>query len=479
MEKKWVALITALVLAAGLTACGSKDEKAVPVQSVAMLAGLTDAMQAQRFAGVVSAGKEQSIKKDSGRKVAKVNVKKGDVVKAGDVLFTYDADSAKNSLDKAKLELEELRNTLTSKQEEINQLKKDKTKASANNQLDYTLKIQEAETDVRETQYNIGLKQKEIQAYEAQTKDLDVTAPFAGRIEYAGEADTSIASADAFGNDTASDAGDAGDITADTSGTGADGDSSGAFIKLIEIDNYRIKGTFNEQNRSDIAKGQIMKIYSRVDSSQTWSGEVSEVITTSTASTSSDNQIMMDTGTNDPSVTSSKYTFYVTLDDLDGLMIGQHVYMTVDDGTIEDGKIRLSSGYINDADSSPWVWAEGKNGTLAKKNVKLGDYDSGKDTYVIESSLTENDYIAYPSDSYSEGMTVTENDESSFNTGSDAEGLADMSGVDFTSEIETVGDGIDAVDEGNADAADEGDADDGADAGAVIGGVDAGEGAVG
>ena len=38
MEKKWVALITALVLAAGLTACGSKDEKAVPVQSVAMLA---------------------------------------------------------------------------------------------------------------------------------------------------------------------------------------------------------------------------------------------------------------------------------------------------------------------------------------------------------------------------------------------------------------------------------------------------------
>ena len=111
--------------------------------------------------------------------------------------------------------------------------------------------------------------------------------------------------------------------------------------------------------------------------------------------------------------------------------------------------------------------------------MKLGDYDSGKDTYVIESGLTENDYIAYPSDSYSEGMTVTENDESSFNTGSDAEGLADMSGVDFTSEIETVGDGIDAVDEGNADAADEGDADDGADAGAVIGGVDAGEGAVG
>ena len=119
---------------------------------------------------------------------------------------------------------------------------------------------------------------------------------------------------------------------------------------------------------------------------------------------------------------SSKYPFYVSLDALDGLMIGQHVYMTEYlDGEEESNMIRLSSSYIMDADSSPWVWAE-VGGSLGKKSVTLGEYSEEDDTYIIESGITLEDYIAVPSERYKEGMPVTENDLSAFEVDENAAG---------------------------------------------------------
>ena len=127
----------------------------------------------------------------------------------------------------------------------------------------------------------------------------------------------------------------------------------------------------------------------------------------------------------------SKYTFYVDIEDLDGLIIGQHVYMRVDDGTPDpDGKIRLATGFINDIDGDAWVWAEDSANKLEKRSVTLGEYDETEDTYVIEKGLSETDYIAFPSDNLEVGMTCNENSEDAFQSGEDSqiEGLEEVAG---------------------------------------------------
>ncbi|MDO5702209.1 MAG: efflux RND transporter periplasmic adaptor subunit [Lachnospiraceae bacterium] len=395
------ALLLLAALGIALTSgCGKKSESAVPVQSVAMICGLTDVMQQQVFAGVVSTGTEANIKKDTNKKVAKVFVVKGDLVNKGDVLFRYDSEQAQTSLDKAQLELEEQRNALQSKTEERAQLEADKLNARSDDQLEYTLKIQEIDTDIRETQYNIGVKEKEILKLEDSMQNLDVTAPFDGRIEKAGVADAGTA-------DYASD-NDYEEIS--------ESDGSDVFIKLVETDNYRVKGSIDESNINVITRGMDMIIHSRVDDQVTWRGTVTEIDYKSPSSGSSNNSYYgLDDGEDSEMTSSSKYPFYVNLDDLNGLMIGQHVYMTEDTGDDEANAIRLSSSYILDADTSPWVWAE-TGGVLRKRTVKLGEYREGEDTYVIEDGLSVEDYIAVPSDRFEEGMSVIENDLTSFET---------------------------------------------------------------
>lgn len=429
MRRNLTLILTAALIAGLATGCTEKKDNAVPVQSVAMLCGLTDAMQQQVFAGVVSTGNEANIKKDGNKKVAKVNVKKGDLVKAGDVLFVYDAEQAQNSLDKAKLELEEMKNALESKNEEKEQLEKDKKRAKQDDQLEYTLKIQETATEIRETEYNIGLKEKEILKLEEGTKNLDVTAPFDGRIEKVGTAD--LNTTEMFAGDEEDDLGDF-DLGDDGSGE--------VFIKLVETDNYRVKGTINETNINVISVGMEMVIHSRVDDTATWKGTVSEIDTKAPAS---GNQNAMyaggDEGDDSEMTTSSKYPFYVKLDALEGLMIGQHVYMTEDLGEDENGdEIRLSSAFIVDADTEPWVWVEDSNAALAKRSVVIGAYIAEDDTYVIDEGLGAEDYIAMPSENYKEGMPVTENDESAFEAdenmedfyGEDGEGFGGEEGFD-------------------------------------------------
>lgn len=445
---KYSTIILAAAAAALLSGCGAATENTVPVQSVGMLCGITETLEQQMFAGIVSTGNEANIKKDSNKKVAKVNVKKGDTVKAGDVLFTYDAEQAQNSLEKARLELEEQMNGLQSKQEEKYQLEVDKQKARAEDQLAYTLKIQEMDTDIRETQYNIALKEKEILGLEDATKDLDVTAPFDGVIEKAGTADTSTYDL-SFGD--TEDEGDV-DYYDDFDVDEEEGSSSDGFIKLVEADNYRIKGSINETNIDVISVGMEMVIHSRVDDTKTWKGVVDSIDYKSPSSGQSSGGYSSDDSADAEMTTTSKYPFYVKIEGLEGLMIGQHVYMTEDLG-LEEGNeiIRLSSSFINDAETEPWVWAENA-GVLEKRAVTLGGYTEDDDTWEIADGLTIDDYIAVPSSSYKEGLPVTENDLAMYEedgTGADEGGFGTESDFmeDGDDEFATLDEGFDDFDE--------------------------------
>ena len=103
------------------------------------------------------------------------------------------------------------------------------------------------------------------------------------------------------------------------------------------------------------------------------------------------------------------------LDSSDGLLLGQHVYIEPDLGQSDSpAGIQLPAGFINDADASPWVWAQGSNGKLEKRSVTLGEYNGELDTYAVTDGLTASDYIAYPDDTLKAGMSCVTYDESTF-----------------------------------------------------------------
>lgn len=412
-----------------MAGCGSQKTDTVSVQSVAMLNGVTPEMNLEKYAGIVTSGNVTAVKRQNGRQIANVAVKVGDQVTAGQLLFTYDVESTQNDLDRMTLELQQLQNTITARTAERNQLAADKKKAKADEQLDYTLKIQDADTDIREAQYNLGLKQKEIDRTKSLLTDLSVSAPVSGTV-------TSVGSDSSSGDDTESDGGNESELSSDEeyeeagtdSGISADDsessdgtDTSGAdsstesgsstFIKIEETGVLRVKGRINEENLGTVSKGMPMVIRSRTDDTKSWKGTVTSVQTTPS---SNDNQNGY-YGYTDDMTQSSKYPFYVKLDQPEGLMIGQHVYLEADIGQTEetDTSIRLPADFIVDADTAtPIVWAEDEEGLLTTRGVELGTYQKSDDSYEIVSGLTAEDYIAYPDSSLKKGMICREQDVS-------------------------------------------------------------------
>lgn len=117
---------------------------------------------------------------------------------------------------------------------------------------------------------------------------------------------------------------------------------------------------------------------------------------------------MMD-ASGDSQTSSTTYPFYVELEQSEGLMLGQHVYIEIDEGQEEKKEgIWLSEFYIMDADTnSPYVWAADENKRLEKRSVVLGQYDENLGEYEIADGLTKKDCIAYPSELLTEGMKTT------------------------------------------------------------------------
>ena len=69
----------------------------------------------------------------------------GDEVQVGTPLFTYDTKDLAAKKESATLELESLNNTLSGYDAQIEQLNKEKKEASKDQQLDYTLQIQQVQ----------------------------------------------------------------------------------------------------------------------------------------------------------------------------------------------------------------------------------------------------------------------------------------------------------------------------------------------
>lgn len=388
--KKRTVLILIMIVLLSLAGCSSDSGETAAVEKVSRISAKGSVGLVNRYAGLVVSGETAYVEKGE-KKISQVLVKEGDWVSQDDVLFSYDMEAMELELTKLLLELDGFENTIASAQDEIPQLEKQRASLPANQQLAVSLQIQTLQADVREANYKKGLKEREIENLREALEDTDVRSPISGRVMSVGNPD------------------EAGGMT-DPGIYGGTGTESNAFITIMDMTTYQVKGTINELNVGTLTEGMRVIVRSRLDESSVWSGVLDRI---DWENQSKDQNNMYFYGPTDEMTTSAKYPFYVSLEDVTGLILGQHVYIEPDYGQLEIRQgLWLPEYYVNDARNDPWVWCRGAGDKLEKRRVGLGGYDVDKGEYEILSGLTADDYIAFPSEELEVGMKTSLYEES-------------------------------------------------------------------
>lgn len=362
----------------GRSTADSSTENVVYVNSVENLMNPGSGNGAvNRFAGVVETQKQVDIQQSQDKTVKDIYVEVGQEVTKGTPLFSYDTEKSEEDLEKAKLELERINNTIGNKQSEIAALEKEKKSAGNDAQLDYTMQIQSAQMELKQSEYEKKSKQVEIQKLQDSIENCQVTSEIDGVVK-------------SINNGT------------DTESYSYSGDSQ-AFMTIIAMGDFRIKCKVNEQNIGSVMQGQEVLVHSRVDDSVTWKGTMGAVDTENPGN-DSNNGYYYSSG--DSSTQSNSYPFYIELDSSEGLMLGQHVYVEADYGQSEEkAGIWLEESFICDAETDhPYVWVDNGKGKLEKRSVVLGQHDENLFQYEIADGLTGEDMITYPEEGLEEGM---------------------------------------------------------------------------
>lgn len=399
MKKKGIiVLIVVLLVLAGAAGViyyvlhnkKTSDEELVYATKISELNGGYDLMES-RYMGTVESQEVKGVNRDSDKKIKELYVKEEDEVKAGDVLFEYDTESMELQLRQLELELTSINNNIATLNQQIASLTTEKAAAPAEEQLGYSAQIQNLQAQVNQANYDASAKQLEIDRQKLSMENTKVVAPMDGIIKTINENNSTSSSDDNSNYDNSNNSSDS---------------TSNAYITIMAKGDYRIKATASELTVRSMSEGQSMIIRSRVDDS-TWTGTVSKIDLEHPDNGNNDGYFMGSGGT-----TATKYPFYISLDNTDGLMLGQHVYVEADygQGDVKEG-LWLDDFYIMQEDDGAYVWAENAKGYIEKRKVELGEYDENLMRYQILSGLTEDDYIAYPEDRVKEGMKVTHNYE--------------------------------------------------------------------
>lgn len=387
-KKIILAVVIVLVLAVAavlyfvLRGSNSSGSSGVYIQSVNDVNAASNSYTT-RYSGVIETQKTDKIEFDTTKTFKEIYVSEGDKVSKGDALFSYDTESIQLQIQQAELNIEKLNTTISNDNAQITQLQKDMKAASSAEKPSYSSQIQELQAEIAQTEYDIKTKQSEIDKLNASITSATVTANMDGTVESIADLDQLIA----------------GNLT-DSSGN-----QSNVYITVLADGDFRVKGKASEQNIQSLYQDMPVIIRSRVDESVTWTGTIS-TIDTQTSSDSTSGVYYSSS-----SEQASNYAFYVNLDSIDGLMLGQHVTIEPDYGQGTKDGIWLSSGWITqEDDGTAYVWAAKSAGAkLEKRTIELGEYDENLDEYQIASGLETTDYIAWPdSDCVVGAATTTE-----------------------------------------------------------------------
>lgn len=387
-KKKWLRLSAALCLSAVLAGCGGGT--AVYVQSVAALENMGGIAPGDRFAGLVVSENVAEIKRDADKTIEELLVKEGDDVKEGQTLFRYDTEALQLSLDKLRLEQQQLESSIKTYEEKIKTLEKERNSVYGNTKLQYSVEIQTAQLDLKEAEIKLLAKKNEVEKTEELLENADVPSPITGRVQSINESGT------------------------DNRGQPA------AYITIQQSGAYRVKGTLGELQRGGILEGDRVKILSRTDETESWGGTVTLV---DYESPSQGSEYDMYYGMSPDEMTAaSKYPFYVELDSTEGLLLGQHVYLELEAEETENAGVGISSAFLcYEEDGTAYVWAEDGH-RLEKRTVTLGEYDPMTDTQRILEGLSSDDYIAFPDSELCREGASTTHDQVETETQAAAEG---------------------------------------------------------
>ena len=363
--KKAAAVLLTICLLLGLTSCAVK-EKQVFVQKVSDLSQMGGLAPSDKFSGIVVSESVTEIQRDSDKVVENLYVREGDDVTEGQKLFSYDTEQLQLTLEKQKLELEQLASSIENYGLQIAQLEKDRDRAYSADKLKYTLQIQTNQIDLKEAELKLKTKQSEIQKSEHLLANALVTSPVTGRITSISEEGT-----DQYGNPK-------------------------AYISIQQTGSYRVKGQINEMQRGAIMEGDRVRMESRLNPEEVWMGTVTLVDYENPVQGNNNGYYV--SSDSDEMSASSRYPFYVELDSMEGLILGQHLYLSVagEQSSSLEG-VTLSGAFLcYDEDGSCFVWADNGQGKLEKRGVELGNYDPMADAYEILSGLSDSDYVAFP-----------------------------------------------------------------------------------
>ena len=348
---------------------GKSDDK-VYVEKVSKIMN-TYTGNTNRYNGIVESQDSYEVNVDSSRTIKEILVKVGDEVEEGQTLVTYDTSDLEMQVKQAKLELEGIQNEIDSSNKKIATLTDELNKTTdEDDQFSLKTDIQTEENSIEENKLDLESKNLEISKYQDQIKASMVVSKRSGVVKEINE-----------------------------NGTDSNGNNA-AFMTILQTGEYRVKGSIDEQNVWMISDGQTVVIRSRVDENQTWNGTISKIDTDNVQKSDDDSS-------SDSSVSATKYPFYVELPSADGLLLGQHVYVELDEGQDEQKEgIWLYSNYVVQDDGGAYVWAANEKNCLEKRYVELGKYDENLAEYEILSGLAQNDYIAWPMEGLYEGVTT-------------------------------------------------------------------------
>lgn len=337
------------------------------VQKVSTIIG--SSYTENRYSGVVESSETVDINQDGNKSITDMYVKEGQKVSKGDKLFSYDTTEAANSIAQKKLDIEAQNNEIAAQNNTIEDYKAELNKGG--DKVEIQARINDASYAIRQAQNTIKATQTEIDQLNKQIENSTVLSTIDGIIK---------------------------EVNKD-GGTDESGNQK-PLVSITQTTDFRVKGSISEMGT--ISEGTSVIVRSRVNEDQIYKGTVTKV-ETEPQSNSNNNFYGADS-----SESASKYPFYVSLDNNKGLMLGQHVYIEVDNGQSTKKKgIWLDASFIvSDDNGNSYVWVS-ESGKLKKRKVELGKTDEETYTTKIKSGLNVDDYIAWADDSYSEGMKTT------------------------------------------------------------------------
>lgn len=404
-KKGWIVVLV-LVLVAGLAAggyfflkdggLGTGSEGTVYVQSVAEILGIGYAGINNQYAGVVEAKDVIKINPDSSLTIAERYVEAGDPVKEGDPLFSYDVESMTLAYEQLLIDITGLENSIQTDTEELESLEKQISKAKPAKLYELKLQKQTVELNIRKNTYELASKKQKAADTKAAIDDSVVTSPVTGTIRSVKDPSTETTYY-YYGSD----------------------EQSNDYITIVAGTDFCVKCTVSEQTIHTLSEGMVALVQSRTDKNKTYVGNIYKI---NTEPEKNNNYYYYDGGNSE---SASMYAFYVEMDTIEGLLVGQHVFVEPgNDGSGHKEGILLPEYYLMQEDNGAYVYAEGDNQRIEKRAVTLGEYHEDSMCYEVTAGLALTDKIAYPDDSVEVGMKAS---TTAYNDGDEG----DMGNVDY------------------------------------------------